>query len=165
MHAVACVKDGDRGRTLRSCALWRALVEFYGEGKGGSNPEGEVVEDEVRGPTVWSVSDLSATRTQGTEVCFTSDLCVSVMLSRSHLFVFALWVSTCVRVRARPWSVRDRDCACRSVRRRDAKLTQNGGVKRKDLTIPPPGSILRAESDRNSLHAVGETDLSHQALA
>ena len=55
MHAVACVKDGDRGRTLRSCALWRALVEFYGEGKGGSNPEGEVVEDEVRGPTVWSV--------------------------------------------------------------------------------------------------------------
>ena len=56
MHAVACVKDGDRGRTLRSCALWRALVEFYGEGKGGSNPEGEVVEDEVRGPTVWSVS-------------------------------------------------------------------------------------------------------------
>ena len=59
----------------------------------------------------------------------------------------------------------DRDCACRSVRRRDAKLTQNGGVKRKALTIPPPGSILRAESDRNSLHAVGETDLSHQALA
>ena len=46
MHAVACVKDGDRGRTLRSCALWRALVEFYGEGEGGSNPEGEVVEDE-----------------------------------------------------------------------------------------------------------------------
>ena len=92
MHAVACVKDGDRGRTLRwSCALWRALVEFYGEGKGGSNPEGEVVEDEVRGPTVWSVSDLSATRTQGTEVCFTSDLCVSVMLSRSHLFGFAIF--------------------------------------------------------------------------
>ena len=60
MHAVACVKDGDRGRTLRSCALWRALVEFYGEGKGGSNPEGEVVEDEVRGPTVWSVSVFRA---------------------------------------------------------------------------------------------------------
>jgi hypothetical protein len=92
VHAVACVKDGDTGRTLRwSCALWRALVEFYGEGKGGSNPEGEVVEDEVRGPTVWSVSDLSATRTQGTEVCFTSDLCVSVMLSRSHLFGFAIF--------------------------------------------------------------------------
>ena len=61
MHAVACVKDGDRGRTLRSCALWRALVEFYGEGKGGSNPEGEVVEDEVRGPTVWSVSVFPGT--------------------------------------------------------------------------------------------------------
>ena len=60
VHAVACVKDGDRGRTLRSCALWRALVEFYGEGKGGSNPEGEVVEDEVRGPTVWSVSVFRA---------------------------------------------------------------------------------------------------------
>ncbi len=115
MHAVACVKDGDRGRTLRSCALWRALVEFYGEGKGGSNPEGEVVEDVVRGPTVWSVSDLSATRTQpsGTEVCFTSDLCVSVMLSRSHLFAFALWVSTCVRVRARP-----RLCLCPRERRK-----------------------------------------------
>ena len=73
MHAVACVKDRDRGRTLRSCALWRALVEFYGEGKGGSNPEGEVVEDEVRGPTVWSVSDLSAERKGQnfrTEVCF-----------------------------------------------------------------------------------------------
>lgn len=94
MHAVACVKDGDRGRKLRSCALWRALVEFYGEGEGGSNPEGEVVEDEVRGPTVWSVSDLSATRTQGTEVCFTSDLCVSVMLSRSHLFGFAIFSQT-----------------------------------------------------------------------
>ena len=97
MHAVACVKDGDRGRTLRSCALWRALVEFYGEGKGGSNPEGEVVEDEVRGPTVWSVSDLSATRTQGTEVCFTSDLCVSVMLSRSHLFGFAIFHNPAAR--------------------------------------------------------------------
>jgi hypothetical protein len=60
VHAVACVKDGDRGRKLRSCALWRALVEFYGEGKGGSNPEGEVVEDEVRGPTVWSVSVFRA---------------------------------------------------------------------------------------------------------
>jgi len=92
VHAVACVKDGDRGRTLRSCALWRALVEFYGEGEGGSNPEGEVVEDEVRGSTVWSVSDLSATRTQGTDVhCFTPDLCVSVLLSRSHLFVFAIF--------------------------------------------------------------------------
>ena len=98
MHAVACVKDGDRGRTLRwSCALWRALVEFYGEGEGGSNPEGEVVEDEVRGPTVWSVSDLSATRTQGTEVCFTSDLCVSVMLSRSHLFGFAIFHNPAAR--------------------------------------------------------------------
>ena len=76
MHAVACVKDGDRGRTLRwSCALWRALVEFYGEGKGGSNPEGEVVEDVVRGPTVWSVSDLSATRTQGREVTVSLPIC------------------------------------------------------------------------------------------
>lgn len=48
-----------------------ALVEFYGEGKGGSNPdfpsysEGEVVEDEVsRGPAQWSVLGLGATRPQ-----------------------------------------------------------------------------------------------------
>ena len=59
------------------------------------------------------------------------------------------------------------ECAALSVVKAQTTygVTQNGGVKRKDLTIPPPGSILRAESDRNSLHAVGETDLSHQALA
>ena len=53
-HAVACVRDGDRGRTsLQFARCGGPLVEFYGEGKGGSNPdfpsysEGEVVEDEV----------------------------------------------------------------------------------------------------------------------
>lgn len=68
-HAVACVRDGDRGRTsLQFARCGGPLVEFYGEGKGGSNPdfpsysEGEVVEDEVsRGPAQWSVLGLGAT--------------------------------------------------------------------------------------------------------
>ena len=71
-HAVACVRDGDRGRTsLQFARCGGPLVEFYGEGKGGSNPdfpsysEGEVVEDEVsRGPAQWSVLGLGATRPQ-----------------------------------------------------------------------------------------------------
>ena len=68
---MACVRDGDRGRTLQFARCGGPLVEFYGEGKGGSNPdfpsysEGEVVEDEVsRGPAQWSVLGLGATRPQ-----------------------------------------------------------------------------------------------------
>jgi hypothetical protein len=108
VHAVACVKDGDRGRTLRSCALWRALVEFYGEGKGGSNPEGEVVEDVVRreDPLCGKSADLSATRTQGTEVTVSLPICACLCCFPEATFSPLLFGSRHVSA-----SVRDRDCA------------------------------------------------------
>ena len=121
-HAVACVRDGDRGRTsLQFARCGGPLVEFYGEGKGGSNPdfpsysEGEVVEDEVsRGPAQWSVLGLGATRPQKFEgqgahrgVSFVhpmppcTDLCVSMCgfymrCSASHLPLMRVTCVTCV---------------------------------------------------------------------
>lgn len=120
---MACVKDGERGRTLRSCALWRALVEFYGEGEGGSNPEGEVVEDEVRGPTVWSVrrSQRDQNAERRGQRCVSLPICACLSCCPEATFSSLLFGSRHVSA-----SVRDRDCA--SVRVNGANDLNNGPV-------------------------------------